>query len=214
MKKEKRNWKVIATLFFVCGALFLTACGKPNDEAEKKKAEESASQPVSQVSEEEAQDSSKKEESATSEDSQEAEKKEAEKKEEEEKMIAEYKTYVADFHKLSVEEIKEKAKQGESFLLYVGRATCPDCRKVISSLHGVAQENQLDVFYLDCDDPGDQEMYKAFIDENNIEEIPFLALYDENGKAMAIDFDFNSIDPKGELIKALSNAGLINNQKG
>lgn len=214
MKKEKRNWKVIATLFFVCGALFLTACGKPNDEAEKKKAEESASQPVSQVSEEEAQDSSKKEESAAAEDSQEAEKKEAEKKEEEEKMIAEYKTYVADFHKLSVEEIKEKAKQGESFLLYVGRATCPDCRKVISSLHGVAQENQLDVFYLDCDDPGDQEMYKAFIDENNIEEIPFLALYDENGKAMAIDFDFNSIDPKGELIKALSNAGLINNQKG
>lgn len=214
MKKEKRNWKVIATLFFVCGALFLTACGKPNDEAEKKKAEESASQPVSQVSEEEAQDSSKKEESAAAEDSQEAEKKEAEKKEEEEKMIAEYKTYVADFHKLSVEEIKEKAKQGESFLLYVGRATCPDCRKVISSLHGVAQENQLDVFYLDCDDPGDQEMYKAFIDENNIEEIPFLALYDENGKAMAIDFDFNSIDPKAELIKALSNAGLINNQKG
>ncbi len=214
MKKEKRNWKVIATLFFVCGALFLTACGKPNDEAEKKKAEESASQPVSQVSEEEAQDSSKKEESAAAEDSQEAEKKEAEKKEEEEKMIAEYKTYVADFHKLSVEEIKEKAKQGESFLLYVGRATCPDCRKVISSLHGVAQENQLDVFYLDCDDPGDQEMYKAFIDENNIEEIPFLALYDENGKAMAIDFDFNSVDPKGELIKALSNAGLINNQKG
>ena len=214
MKKEKRNWKVIATLFFVCGALFLTACGKPNDEAEKKKAEESASQPVSQVSEEEAQDSSKKEESAAAEDSQEAEKKEAEKKEEEEKMIAEYETYVADFHKLSVEEIKEKAKQGESFLLYVGRATCPDCRKVISSLHGVAQENQLDVFYLDCDEPGDQEMYKAFIDENNIEEIPFLALYDENGKAMAIDFDFNSIDPKGELIKALSNAGLINNQKG
>lgn len=214
MKKEKRNWKVIATLFFICGALFLTACGKPNDEAEKKNAEESASQPVSQVSEEEAQDSSKKEESAAAEDSQEAEKKEAEKKEEEEKMIAEYKTYVADFHKLSVEEIKEKAKQGESFLLYVGRATCPDCRRVISSLHGVAQENQLDVFYLDCDDPGDQEMYKAFIDENNIEEIPFLALYDENGKAMAIDFDFNSIDPKGELIKALSNAGLINNQKG
>ncbi len=223
MKMEKRNWRMKAALVFVCGALFLTACAKPATEGEKKTSDNAESQPVSQVSGESNKDASKtaessqavsaSEQSASAQASSE-EVKDAEKKEEEEKMIAQYKAYAQDFHKLSVEEIKEKAKQGESFLLYVGRATCSDCRRVISSLHKITQENNLEVFYLDCDDPGDKETYRAFIKENKIEEIPYLALYDENGKAKAIDFDFNSIDPNGELIKALTNAGVLKNQKG
>ena len=46
----------------------------------------------------------------------------------------EYQAIVAKFHQITVLELKEKQAQSEKFYLYIGRGTCPYCRRFVKQL--------------------------------------------------------------------------------
>lgn len=67
---------------------------------------------------------------------------------EKEDELARYHQQVASFSKISVEEVKEKQEKDESFYLYIGRGTCPYCRRFVQVLQ---KADSVEFYYLDSE---------------------------------------------------------------
>ena len=59
--------------------------------------------------------------------------------------------FAEHFTNISVEAAKEQLQTADEFILFIGRPTCPFCRRFERKLSHVAKENQLVVYYINSD---------------------------------------------------------------
>ncbi len=60
-----------------------------------------------------------------------------------------YYEIVEHFETISIEDLLEKVSNNETFLVYIGYAECPDCRRFVPILNNVREELKLVIFYVD-----------------------------------------------------------------
>ena len=81
---------------------------------------------------------------------------------------------VKNFHSIGVAQASERVKEAEKFILFIGRSTCPYCRRFAPKLAQVASDHQLDVFFLQGDSITDQEAIMTFRNRHNAVTVPAL----------------------------------------
>lgn len=67
--------------------------------------------------------------------------------------VENYLEQVASFKEVSPERARQLLEQKENGILYIGRETCPFCRRFVAKLSHVAVEHQLTVHYLHSQSP-------------------------------------------------------------
>lgn len=65
--------------------------------------------------------------------------------------LNEYFEQVKQFNEISPEMAMQKLKGTEKVILYIGRGTCPYCRRFVKKLYNVAKENNFNIVYLDSE---------------------------------------------------------------
>lgn len=78
-------------------------------------------------------------------------------------------------------QLLEKLANKETFYVYVGRPTCPYCRKFEPTLLKAMEDTQIPVFYLNTDEEELTEI-NNFVDSQGIETIPHLTYYKDGEK--------------------------------
>ena len=74
---------------------------------------------------------------------------------------------------VNIREIRSKITNKESFILYIGRESCPDCKRFAPNLAVAIQKSNKIVYYLDNDSSEKREI-TDFAHEMNIKTVPNL----------------------------------------
>lgn len=61
-------------------------------------------------------------------------------------------TFADFFTTINVAKAENQLQNAEEFILFIGRPTCPYCRRFEPKLTQVAKENKLDVYYINSDE--------------------------------------------------------------
>ena len=77
---------------------------------------------------------------------------------------------------VNIREIRSKITNRESFILYIGRESCPDCQRFAPNLAVAIQKSNKIVYYLDNDSSEKREITE-FAREMNIKTVPNLTFY-------------------------------------
>ena len=77
---------------------------------------------------------------------------------------------------VNIREIRSKITNKESFILYIGRESCPDCQRFAPNLAVAIQKSDKIVYYLDNDSSEKREITE-FAREMNIKTVPNLTFY-------------------------------------
>lgn len=75
-------------------------------------------------------------------------------------------------------QLREKLANKETFYAYIGRPTCPHCRKFEPKLQEAIKRTQVPVFYLNTDEEDSAEA-SHFVDSQGITTVPHLTYYKE-----------------------------------
>ncbi|MBR7927237.1 hypothetical protein KBI51_03490 [Aerococcaceae bacterium zg-ZUI334] len=87
--------------------------------------------------------------------------------------INEYIEQASIFTEVSPEEASALLQAKESGILFIGRETCPYCRRFVAKLSEVAKVNQLKVHYLHSQNPKyDANAVQALRDQYGVKTVP------------------------------------------
>ncbi|MGP1361538.1 MAG: thioredoxin family protein [Candidatus Fimenecus sp.] len=121
--------------------------------------------------------------------------------------IRAYEDSISSFEKITVEEAVRKISEKERFVLYTGRITCEDCRRIVPYLSMIAKEKNIKIFYLDSENTKIDSDIKSFREKYEIRSVPSIILF-EKDQYKSAKFDYNASNIKYELINALKNIGV------
>ena len=113
-----------------------------------------------------------------------------------------YSYAVSTFHEVTAEEVEDAISNGEEFFLYVGRATCEWCRKIAPVLSQVAQEDGIEIYYLDSTNTESDLSIKTFRETYGIETVPTIMEFFSNGEYDILEY--NLMESRSNLVKTLS----------
>ena len=82
--------------------------------------------------------------------------------------------------------------------IYIGRATCPFCRKFAKKLSGLTNKVNTTVYYIDSENSSDNEL-RSFRDKYNIVTVPGFIV----GKNREIEVRCDSSTPEDEILDML-----------
>ena len=91
-----------------------------------------------------------------------------------------YKEDVSLFTKILSEEADKLLSNESLSVVYIGRETCPYCRKFAKKLSGLVNEINTTIYYIDSDNFSDNEL-KSFREKYNIVTVPGF-IVSKNGK--------------------------------
>ena len=82
-----------------------------------------------------------------------------------------YKEDVSLFTKILSEEVDKLLSNENLVVVYIGRETCPYCRKFAKKLSGLVSEINTTIYYVDSDNSSDNGL-KSFREKYNIVTVP------------------------------------------
>lgn len=115
-----------------------------------------------------------------------------------------YKSYIVDSN---LDEIKEKVKNKETFILYIGSKNCSHCAEFKPKLEDVANEYKLTMYYVDIsklDNNEENELKKIA----NYSGTPTTAFIDE-GEDLGTQTHIDGNVSIEKIRKSLKNIGYI-----
>lgn len=80
----------------------------------------------------------------------------------------------------TVEHAQKVIAAKETATFFIGRKTCPYCRKFATTLASVVAETQAHIFFINSEEPGELEKLQAFRSKYKIPTVPGF-LHTENG---------------------------------
>lgn len=115
--------------------------------------------------------------------------------------IEEFNQLVSDFEEITAEEAEEKLVSEEGATVFLGRPTCPYCRKFAPKLHQVSQSDQVHVYYVNSEKSGQEEQLNTFRQKYGLATVPSLVVSTKEGVKTRSDSSM-SIEEITSFIKA------------
>ena len=106
-----------------------------------------------------------------------------------------YKEDVSLFTKILSEEADKLLSNEDLTVVYIGRETCPYCRKFAKKLSGLVSEINTTIYYVDSNNFSDNEL-NSFREKYNIVTVPGF----KNGK---IEVRCDSSTPENEILEMI-----------
>jgi len=108
--------------------------------------------------------------------------------------IDQYLGEVKPFNETTPEEAEELLEAKEGNIVYIGRETCPYCRRFVEKLSPLAQEYDLEINYVHSEHPEYEERVDELRDKYDVPTVPGL-LYSSSSKELTVKCD-SSMDPE------------------
>lgn len=101
----------------------------------------------------------------------------------------EYEDITAGFSPVQPVDIEPMLQQGQKFVLYVGRKSCPYCVEFAPALKKAADERNIEVYYMDSIDIYEKspQAVKDFRDKYSIDTVPSLLIFEGDSEPMMYD---------------------------
>lgn len=106
-----------------------------------------------------------------------------------------YKEDVSLFTKILSEEADKLLSNENLAVIYIGRETCPYCRKFAKKLSGLVSEINSTIYYVDSNNLSDSEL-SSFREKYNIVTVPGFIV----GKNGEIEVRCDSSTPEDEIL--------------
>ena len=74
---------------------------------------------------------------------------------------------IKDLEVTTVERARQAIENKENATFFIGRKTCPYCRKFATTLASVVAETQAYIFFINSEEPSELEELQAFHTENS-----------------------------------------------
>lgn len=81
---------------------------------------------------------------------------------------------VAQFQEVAMPELIQKIEANEELAVFIGRATCPYCRRFAPKLAKVATEHQKSILFVNSENPDELDDIQAFRNEHGLKTVPAL----------------------------------------
>ncbi|AKI36122.1 TPA: thioredoxin domain-containing protein [Streptococcus pyogenes] len=92
---------------------------------------------------------------------------------------------VANFISSSVAEVTSAIASGKDMIVFLGRSSCPYCRRFAPKLAQVATDNQKEVYFVDSENAADAAELAAFRENYQLVTVPALLVsYDKHQRAV------------------------------
>ncbi|HFD5178066.1 TPA: thioredoxin domain-containing protein [Streptococcus pyogenes] len=92
---------------------------------------------------------------------------------------------VANFIPSSVAVVTSAIASGKDMIVFLGRSSCPYCRRFAPKLAQVATDNQKDVYFVDSENAADAAELAAFRENYQLVTVPALLVsYDQHQRAV------------------------------
>ncbi|HER5507200.1 TPA: thioredoxin [Streptococcus pyogenes] len=92
---------------------------------------------------------------------------------------------VANFIPSSVAEVTSAIASGKDMIVFLGRSSCPYCRRFAPKLAQVATDNQKEVYFVDSENAADAAELAAFRVNYQLVTVPALLVsYDQHQRAV------------------------------
>ncbi|MGF3083773.1 thioredoxin domain-containing protein [Streptococcus pyogenes] len=92
---------------------------------------------------------------------------------------------VANFIPSSVAEVTSAIASGKDMIVFLGRSSCPYCRRFAPKLAQVATDNQKEVYFVDSENAADAAELAAFRENYQLVTVPALLVsYDHHQRAV------------------------------
>ncbi|HEP1232399.1 TPA: thioredoxin [Streptococcus pyogenes] len=92
---------------------------------------------------------------------------------------------VANFIPSSVAEVTSAIASGKDMIVFLGRSSCPYCRRFAPKLAQVATDSQKDVYFVDSENAADAAELAAFRENYQLVTVPALLVsYDQHQRAV------------------------------
>ncbi|UEN86847.1 thioredoxin [Streptococcus pyogenes] len=99
---------------------------------------------------------------------------------------------VANFIPSSVAEVTSAIASGKDMIVFLGRSSCPYCRRFAPKLAQVATDNQKEVYFVDSENAADAAELAAFRENYQLVTVPALLVsYDQHQRAVC----YSSLTP-------------------
>lgn len=102
--------------------------------------------------------------------------------------IKRYLEEVKIFTETTPEEAERLLEAKEGNIVYIGRETCPYCRKFVQKLSPLAEENKLHVHYVHTHHPDYEEQVNEIRDKYDVPTVPGL-LYSSEAAGIVVKCD-------------------------
>lgn len=87
---------------------------------------------------------------------------------------------------INMKEMRSKLANGDEFVVYIGRESCPYCQKFVPNLALAIQKSRQTVYYLDSASDEKEEI-TAFAKEMDIQTVPNLSVYQNGSKSRYLE---------------------------
>lgn len=109
-----------------------------------------------------------------------------------------YKEDISLFKKILSEEADKLLSNKDSAVIYIGRETCPYCRKFVKKLSDVASEISKTIYYIDSSNFDDNEI-NSFREKYNVLTVPGFIIC----KNREIEVYCDSSLPKDDILRKI-----------
>lgn len=96
------------------------------------------------------------------------------------------------FNEIRPEEADELLEAKDGNIVYIGRETCPYCRRFVKTLSPLAEENNLEVNYVHSEHPNYEEEVDELREKYDVPTVPGL-LYSSESAGLVVKCD-SSLD--------------------
>lgn len=101
--------------------------------------------------------------------------------------IKQFETLAEQFNAVTPDEAEALLEAGEGNILFIGRETCPYCRKFIVTLHEAATRENLNINFLHSENETYLDRTNELRDKYNVPTVPGLLFGGEDGVDVVCD---------------------------
>lgn len=108
---------------------------------------------------------------------------------------------IKEFIEITAADLEEKIAAGEEAIVYIGKSSCPFCRKFVPKLDNVRKEKGLTIHYVDSQDTPKNQALQNIRAKLGVEFVPSMVTVDGPGKFTNLHIDSSTSEE--ELISLL-----------
>lgn len=102
-----------------------------------------------------------------------------------------YRKITNPFINITTNEYRELLNNNQEKLIYIGRPTCPSCQKEMPVLKELLNDMDVKAYYFNTDKAKKKDLddFNKFKEEINLQYVPTIIYYDEDGKETRFDYE-------------------------